>query len=70
MLQWGIHCVLCVYRTAPARTQTDYHHRTKDVTVMSERDQTLYFNANYPGPIEFFARETETNEITAFIVDK
>jgi len=27
-------------------------------------------NANFPGPIVIFARETETNEITAFIVDK
>ncbi|HPF21373.1 MAG TPA: acyl-CoA dehydrogenase family protein [Syntrophomonas sp.] len=51
----------------------------KQITTTATKDGDSYVlngtkrfisNANYPGPIVIFARETETNEITAFIVDK
>lgn len=51
----------------------------KQITTTATKDGDSYIlngtkrfisNANFPGPIVIFARETETNEITAFIVEK
>lgn len=51
----------------------------KQITTTAVKDGDSYIlngtkrfisNANFPGPIVIFARETETNEITAFLVEK
>ncbi|CFY03008.1 Acyl-CoA dehydrogenase/oxidase C-terminal [Syntrophomonas zehnderi OL-4] len=51
----------------------------KQITSTAVKDGDSYIlngtkrfisNANFPGPIVIFARESESNEITAFIVDK
>lgn len=51
----------------------------KQITATAVKDGDSYIlngtkrfisNANFPGPIVIFARESESNEVTAFIVDK